>query len=125
LFAKGMTLELLKKQNEAIACYNRTIEIDPMYIHAWYRKGIALLGLGEHEEAIKCMDAALEIDPSFKIARVQKQIMEKGEKEELQEIQLDFSRIEETDEGFIYEDKEGKLWKLHFDKSDENEELGK
>lgn len=88
----------------------------------WLCKGRALYELKEFEEALKCFEKALEIDPSFKESRVQKQIIEKGKKEGLQMIQLDLSKIEETDEGFIYEDKEGKLWKLHFDKSDENKE---
>ncbi len=107
---------------EIIRTCENALKKNPKDKVEWLCKGRALYELKEFEEALKCFEKALEIDPSFKEARVQKQIIEKGKKEGLQMIQLDLSRIEETDEGFIYEDKEGKLWKLHFDKSDENKE---
>ncbi len=58
-----VVLEMLRKHSEAIVYYNKTLKIDSMFIHAWYRKGIVLASLGKYEEAIKCMNAALEIDP--------------------------------------------------------------
>lgn len=88
----------------------------------WLIKGKALADLNRYEEALNCFNKSLEIDGLFKEAMIQKQLIENGNPEGVQLIQLDFSRIEETDEGFIYEDKEGKLWKLHFDKNDENNE---
>lgn len=56
------------KHNEAIACYDKAIEIDPMYADAWNNKGFSLDELGKYQEAEACYDKALEIDPQDAVA---------------------------------------------------------
>ena len=60
---KGVSLDALGKPQEAIACYDRVLEIDPRDAGAWSNKGVALGTLGRYDEAIACLDRALEIDP--------------------------------------------------------------
>jgi tetratricopeptide (TPR) repeat protein len=60
---KGFSLTTLGKYQEAIACYDRVLEIDPRYALAWYNKGGALKNLGKYQEAINCYDKAIEIEP--------------------------------------------------------------
>ena len=37
---KGFSLANLGKSQEAIACYDRALEINPKYAEAWYNKGL-------------------------------------------------------------------------------------
>ena len=53
----------LGRKEEAIACYDHVLQIDPRDAGVWYNKGVALSALGRNEEAIVCCDGALEIDP--------------------------------------------------------------
>ena len=50
---------------EAIACYDKTIEIDSTDAIAWYNKGNELNSLGKQEEALSCFDKALGINPNY------------------------------------------------------------
>jgi tetratricopeptide (TPR) repeat protein/tRNA A-37 threonylcarbamoyl transferase component Bud32 len=61
---KGVSLSNLGKPQEAIACYNRALEINPTHADAWCNKGAALYDLGKPQEAIACYDRALEINPT-------------------------------------------------------------
>lgn len=65
---KGISLTNLGKNQEALACYERAIEIDPRYTIAWHNKGATLQKLGKNHEAIACYDKALEINPYYAIA---------------------------------------------------------
>jgi len=89
----------------------------------WLVKGKALVDLKRYEEALNCFNNSLEIDPLFKEAKIQKQLIENDNPDGAQMINLDFSRIEETDDGFIYEDDKGKLWKLLFDEDDKKNKV--
>ena len=53
---------------EAIACFDRALEIRSGFADAWLGKGAALWALGRKEEAIACFDRALESDPRFAAA---------------------------------------------------------
>ena len=53
---------------EAMASYERALDIDPRDAGIWNNKGVALLALGRKEEAVACYDRALEIDPEFAVA---------------------------------------------------------
>ncbi|MEG4282182.1 tetratricopeptide repeat protein, partial [Microcoleus sp. A006_D1] len=48
---------------EAIASYEKALEVKPDYDVAWFNRGIALRNLGKLEEAIASYDKALEIKP--------------------------------------------------------------
>ena len=72
LFADGKKLGGEGKYEEAIASYDKAIEIDPKYTKAWINKGNALRKLGRHEDAIVCYDRAIELDPKNTLAEVMK-----------------------------------------------------
>ena len=63
LVNKGVALVYLGKPQEAIACYDRALEIYPGFAKVWFNKGNALGRLGKDQEAIACFDRALEINP--------------------------------------------------------------
>ncbi|MGD1714054.1 tetratricopeptide repeat protein, partial [Dapis sp. BLCC M172] len=48
---------------EAIAAYEKAIEIQPDYYYAWSSKGDALIKLERYEEAIFAYERALKINP--------------------------------------------------------------
>ena len=50
---------------EAIASYDKALEIEPDYHIAWNNRGNSLGYLGREEEAIACFDKALEIEPDY------------------------------------------------------------
>ncbi len=60
---KGASLGELGRYHEALACFDKVIEINPRSAEAWDSKGIALYELGRHQEALTCFDKALEINP--------------------------------------------------------------
>jgi tetratricopeptide (TPR) repeat protein len=60
---KGKSLLSLGRNEEAIRCYDKALELDPRYVAAWNNKGVSLKSLGRNEEAIRCLDKALELDP--------------------------------------------------------------
>jgi tetratricopeptide (TPR) repeat protein len=62
---KGISLAALGYKEEAIRCYDRTIEVNPRYANVWYSKGNSLAALGDKEKAIRCYDRALEIDSKY------------------------------------------------------------
>ncbi len=58
----GVAMELVKegRQDEAIARFDRTIELDPAYTAAHYHKGNTLIGIGKGEEARAVLTAGIE-----------------------------------------------------------------
>jgi len=60
------------KYDEAIAEYNKAIELYPEYSSAWNNKGVALEKLGRNEEALECYNKALQLDPSYELAKSNK-----------------------------------------------------
>jgi len=61
---KGDALALAGKFEEAIALYDRAIEVDPECCEAWTNKAIALNVLGRTRESLECVERALDISPS-------------------------------------------------------------
>lgn len=60
---KGASLSQLAHPEEAIACHDRALEINPRDAEAWTNRGTALDSLGRTEEAIGSFHRALEIKP--------------------------------------------------------------
>jgi tetratricopeptide (TPR) repeat protein len=60
---KGIALQALGRHEEALACHERGLEIDPRRGSLWNNKGLALRAVGRHEEALACYERGLEIDP--------------------------------------------------------------
>jgi tetratricopeptide (TPR) repeat protein len=65
---KGSSLDNLGRPQEAVACYDRAIEMDPKFADAWFNKGVSLLALKKPAEAVACYDRALELKPRFEQA---------------------------------------------------------
>ena len=61
---EGDTLAAARKYGEAIALYDRAIEVHPECCEAWTNKAIALKALGRTRESLSCIDRALDIYPS-------------------------------------------------------------
>lgn len=73
-YNKGLSLNILGKHQEAIACYDRLIKLHPGLTWVWLNKGVALLNLGKFEEAIVCYDKALDVNPKYIKAWINKGI---------------------------------------------------
>jgi superkiller protein 3 len=58
-----LTLKNLERYEEAIACYDKAIEIEPDYYSDWRNKGDAFFYLKRYEDAVACYDKAIEIQP--------------------------------------------------------------
>ena len=56
------------RREEALACFDRALEIYPRAETAWTNKGILLAGLRRLEEALACYDRALELNPHLELA---------------------------------------------------------
>jgi tetratricopeptide (TPR) repeat protein len=50
---------------EALKCFDKALEIDPNYTHAWVSKGLAFFNKKDYDQALMCYDKALEIDPNY------------------------------------------------------------
>ncbi|HEX8147681.1 MAG TPA: tetratricopeptide repeat protein [Pyrinomonadaceae bacterium] len=62
-FNKGTSFYQLGMAEEAVACYDRALQLDPTAIGAWANRGAALASLGRWEEALASHERALELDP--------------------------------------------------------------
>jgi len=65
---KGRSLDNLGRSQEALACCNRALELNPRLPMAWMGKGLALTSLGRLHEATECLDRALALDPQMQQA---------------------------------------------------------
>ena len=61
---KGYALSRAKRYEDAIASYDRLIEMKHEDADVWARKGIAFDMLGRAEEATTCFNKAIELDPT-------------------------------------------------------------
>jgi len=62
---KGLIQFIGKEYMEALASFDRALEINPIYDGAWNSRGAALWNLGRYEEAIASYDRAIEINPDY------------------------------------------------------------
>lgn len=51
------------RHEEALASYDRAVELDPRYALVWFYRGNALAALGRHEAALASYDRAVELNP--------------------------------------------------------------
>ncbi len=65
LYKRGDTLLELKRYDDALASYNRAVELKPEYAEAWKGKGSTLLALKRYEEARNAYDKAIQIQPDY------------------------------------------------------------
>jgi len=72
LLGKGQSLLNLDEQENAVACFNEILKLDPNHAEALVKKGVALEQLDRLEEAIACYDRALDANRSMTIAYLRK-----------------------------------------------------
>ncbi len=68
LLAKGQSLLNLDKAEEALACFDEVLALEPKSADALVKKGTALERLRKPAEAIECYDRAIAADSSLTIA---------------------------------------------------------
>ena len=49
----------------ALECYDRSLEISPINMEAWYRRGVVLYDLKIFPASIESYDKAIEIDENY------------------------------------------------------------
>jgi serine/threonine protein kinase len=62
-YNKGFSFDKLGRNEDAIRCYDKCLDLNPQYADAWHGKGLNLFVLGRYEEAIDCYDKTMELDP--------------------------------------------------------------
>lgn len=62
LHNKGLSLYKLERYDEALACFDDTLAINPQAYETWSNKGSVLYALKRPAEALVCFDRALEIN---------------------------------------------------------------
>jgi tetratricopeptide (TPR) repeat protein len=72
LLGKGQTLLKLDQAEDAVACFDEVLAIDPENAEALVKKGTALERLQKLDEAIACYDQALAADSSMTMAYLYK-----------------------------------------------------
>jgi len=72
LLGKGQSLLNMDKAEEALACFDEVLGLDPNHPEALVKKGTALERLRKLNEAIECYDRAIEADGTMTIAYLYK-----------------------------------------------------
>ena len=60
---KGVALNNLGRTEEALACFDESLDINSRIAGVWNNKGSALVNLGRADEALACYNKALDINP--------------------------------------------------------------
>ncbi len=63
LNACGLALARMDRLDEALACYEQALSIEPKFGPGWYNKGWALQGMGELARAIAAYEKSVELNP--------------------------------------------------------------
>ncbi len=57
----GNCQDCLDKKEDAIASYDKALQIDPGYADAWFNKGMILKKMGQNKEATKCIEKSIDL----------------------------------------------------------------
>ena len=68
----GLTLEAAARDHEALACYERAIELMPQHVEPLHAAGVVCRRLERHAQAVKWFDRALALDAKNEAAYAQK-----------------------------------------------------
>ena len=55
----------MQRYNQAVECYNKSLNLNPNYVIAVNNKGITLNNMNRFEEAFKCFERAVQLKPTF------------------------------------------------------------
>jgi len=69
---KGLSYNNLGRYVDAITCFDKAIQLDPMNAGAWHNKSFALISLSRIPEACDSCNEALRINPSHAAALLNK-----------------------------------------------------
>jgi len=69
-YNQGIDYAKLQQYTDAVASYDKAIQINPDYSNAWYNRGNALLNLGKYDDAVASYDKVVKIDPQYSDAWV-------------------------------------------------------
>jgi tetratricopeptide (TPR) repeat protein len=66
----------LKREEEALAQFQKTVDINPAYVQAWYNMGqICMIKKRDFSKALHCFDRATAVRPDYVSAHHQKGIV--------------------------------------------------
>lgn len=65
---KGGSLNTLGRHEDAMHCFDKAIELNPLGAVTWYNKGHSLYELKKYIEAMRCFDESLKINPRYNAA---------------------------------------------------------
>ena len=90
----------LKEYSEAIADYDKAIELDPNFALAYYNRGITYRELGKEEEAKEDFKKAQELDPTliFQETKKAKKEVREEVKEEIKETAAETQKTQDFQE---------------------------
>lgn len=57
----GNCQECLDKNEDAIASYDKALQIDPTHADAWFNKGLSLKKIGKTKEASQCIEKSIDL----------------------------------------------------------------
>jgi tetratricopeptide (TPR) repeat protein len=64
-YNKGLAYYDVENHEQAIACYQKAVSLDPNFAEAYYKMGRAYsFGIGSHEQVISCYQKVVSIDPN-------------------------------------------------------------
>lgn len=69
---KGLSYNNLGRHEEAIKCFDKAIQLDPLNAGAWHNKSFSFIFLSKMPEALSCCNEALRINPSHAAALLNK-----------------------------------------------------
>jgi len=55
-YNKGLTLQGMGRNEEALKCYKKTTELNPKNVASWNNMGMLLVDMDRPKEAMKCFD---------------------------------------------------------------------
>jgi len=66
-FSLGLVLSKLGRKRDALANYDKSIEIDPTKAYFWNNKGNILADLGQFDDAMACFNESIRLDSSSEV----------------------------------------------------------
>jgi len=96
LFYKGEALMNQGQATDAVACFDKALEINPQSAYTWYSRGVALGQLDRPQDEIASYDQALKINPKFPEAWYNKAIT-LGNARRFREALVCFEKAKELD----------------------------
>ena len=67
-YSKGAALVVLGRYEEAMACIDTALRINPRNEVAWVNKGNALVRTGRLVDALRCYNSAIKVNPRYEVA---------------------------------------------------------